>query len=406
MRRAAPLSVPPEAAAVLAALGARTSRRGLLRGGAAAALTAAGLHVAGCGTPGTRQTQASCVSDDRSATEKTLVFANWPQYLDVEGGKRSTLDAFSKRTGVAVTYTEDINDNDEFFGKIQGQLAGCRPTGRDLIVLSDWLVGRLVRLGWVQQLDAAALPNVRANLLPSLRNRAIDPTGAHAVPWQGGLAGLAYNARVTKEIRTVDELLTRPDLKGRVTLLSEMRDTMGLLLQSNSHDPATFTDAQFDDALGKLKRAVDAGQVRRFTGNDYAPELKRGDIAACIGWSGDIMQLGAEDEKIRFVAPDSGLMIFSDDMFVPNRSAHKANAEQLADYYYEPVVAATVAAFVNYICPVEGARAELEKTDPELAANPLIFPSPELLARTKAFKPLDEAAARGYDQKFQAVIGA
>jgi spermidine/putrescine transport system substrate-binding protein len=389
----------PEAAAVL-----RFTRRSAL---SAAALGAGALAtLAACGTKGTRQTEASCAGDDVSATEKTLVFDNWPQYIDVEGKVSPTLAAFQQASGITVTYTDTINDNDEFFGKVQGQLAACRPTGRDLIVLSDWLVGRLVKLGWVQQLDLARLPNVQANLLPSLRGRAIDPAGDHAVPWQGGLAGLAYNGRVAKEIRTVDELLTRPDLKGKVTLLSEMRDTMGLLLQSNGHDPSTFTDAQFDDALAKLRRAVDSGQIRRFTGNDYAPELKRGDIAACIGWSGDIMQLGAEDDKIKFVAPDSGIMLYSDDMFVPNRSAHRANAEQLVDYYYRPDVAAQVAAFVNYICPVEGARAELEKTDPELAANPLIFPTPELLSAAKAFKPLDEAAARGYDQKFQAVIGA
>jgi spermidine/putrescine transport system substrate-binding protein len=392
----------PEVAVVVAAQrrSGRFTRRTLL--GAGTAL----LGLAACGTPATRQTAASCVSDDLSATEKTLVFDNWPQYIDVEGKRRPTLDAFQQRSGITVRYSETINDNDEFFGKIQGQLSTCQPTGRDLIVLSDWLVGRLVRLGWVQQLDLAKLPNVQANLLPSLRGRAVDPTGTHAVPWQGGLAGLAYNGRVTKEIRTVDELLTRADLKGRVTLLSEMRDTMGLLLQSNGHDPATFTDAQFDDALAKLKRAVDSGQIRRFTGNDYAPELKRGDIAACIGWSGDIMQLGVEDAKIRFVAPESGVMIFSDDLIVPNRSTHRANAEQLVDHYYDPAVAAQVAAYVNYICPVAGAQAQMEKIDPELARNPLIFPTAELLASAKAFKPLDEAAARGYDQKFQAVIGA
>jgi spermidine/putrescine transport system substrate-binding protein len=388
----------PEAAAVLRSH-RRLSRRTVLGG-------AAVLGLSACGTPASRQTEASCTGADLSATEKKLVFDNWPQYIDVDGRHRPTLDAFQKRSGIAVTYSEAINDNNEYFGKIQAQLAACRPTGRDLIVLSDWLVGRLVRLGWVQRLDLAKLPNVQAHLLPALRDRAVDQTGEHAVPWQGGLVGLAWNARVTKEIRTVDELLTRPDLKGRVTLLSEMRDTMGMLLLSNGHDPGSFTDAQFDDALAKLKRAVDSGQIRRFTGNDYAPELKRGDIAACLAWSGDVMQLGADDDAIRFVAPDSGILIFSDDMFVPNRSTHKANAERLADYYYEPAVAAQVAAYINYICPVQGARAELEKIDPKLAENPLIFPTEDLLARATAVKPLDETAARGYDQKFQSVIGA
>jgi spermidine/putrescine transport system substrate-binding protein len=405
MRRFLPSTVSPEAAAVLAAHArvSGISRRGMLAGSAGL------LSLAACGTPAARQTEASCVSADLSATEHTLVFDNWPQYLDVDESKppkRPTLASFQNKSGITVTYTDNINDNDEYFGKIQGQLAACQPTGRDLIVLSDWLIGRLVRLGWAQKLDLAKLPNVNEHLLKTLRGRSVDPTGEHAVPWQGGLAGLAYNGNVTKEIRTVDELLTRADLKGRVAVLSEMRDTMGLLLQSNGHDPGNFTDAQFDDALAKLKRAVDGKQIRRITGNDYAPDLKRGDIAACIGWSGDLLQLGAADPKIRFVAPDSGVMIFSDDMFVPNKSAHKANAEQLINNYYDPTVAATVAAYVNYICPVDGAQAAMEKIDPELATNPLIFPTPELLGVAKAFKALDDAQARSYDQKFQAVIGA
>jgi spermidine/putrescine transport system substrate-binding protein len=379
------------------------SRRGLLGGAAAAGLVAT---LAGCGTKGTKQTAETCVSDDSSATEKTLQFSNWTQYIDAEDGKRPTLDEFQRETGIAVTYTEDINDNNQFFGKVQQQLSACRPTGRDLIVLTDWLVGRLVKLGWVQRLDLSKMPNVQANLLPSLRGRSVDPQNDHAVPWQGGLTAIAYNAGAAKEVRTVDELLTRADLKGRVTLLAEMRDTVGVLLQSNGHDPANFTSAQFDDALAKLDRAVKAGQIRAFTGNDYTADLQRGDIAACLGWSGDVIQLSAENEKIRFVAPESGSILYSDDAVVPNRAAHKANAEQLLNHYYEPEIAARVAAAVNYICPVVGAQQAMTKIDPELADNPLIFPTPELLKGAKDFMVLDETTSREYERRFQAVIGA
>ena len=389
----------------LLALHRSTSRRTLLAGlTGAAALT--GLSA--CGTKGTAQTEATCVSTDTSATDKKLQFSNWPQYLDVDEkdeNKRPTLDAFEKKSGVTVTYTEEINDNDQFFGKIQNQLSSCQSTGRDIIVLTSWLAGRLVSLGWAQALDKSKMPNVEANLLNNLRGRAADPTGTHAVPWQGGLAGLAYNAKATKEIRTVDELLTRSDLKGKVTMLTELRDTMGLMLQSNGHDPSNFTEAQFDDALAKLKKAVDSGQIRRFTGNDYAADLAKGDIAACVAWSGDVIQLSAEDDKIKFVAPESGIMLYSDDMLVPNQAAHKANAEALIDYYYDPVVAATLAAYVNYICPVKGAKEAMEKIDPDLAGNPLIFPDDALLAKTKEFMPLTEPQTRSYNQKFQAVIG-
>ncbi|MFC0007469.1 polyamine ABC transporter substrate-binding protein [Micromonospora siamensis] len=386
------------------------TRRGLLTGTlGSAALLAAGGTLAGCGTKGAQQTEAGCKSDDVSATEKKLAFSNWPQYMDVDEkdeSKRPTLDAFVARSGIQVTYTEDVNDNNEFFGKVQNQLAGCQSTGRDIMVLTDWMAARMIRLGWIQKLDKSKIGNVEANLLPSLRNRSFDAENQLAIPWQSGLAGLAYNAKVTKEIRTVDELLTRPDLKGKVTALSEMRDTMGLLLQSNGHDPANFTAAQFDDALNKLKKAVDSKQIRKFTGNDYAPELAKGDIAACIGWSGDVIQLGFEDEKIKFVVPDSGVMLWSDNMLVPNKATHKANAEELINYYYEPAVAAKLAAYVNYICPVKGAQAEMEKIDPELAANPLIFPDEGMLSKSKVFMALDEKQEKEYETKFQQVIGA
>ncbi|MDP9799496.1 spermidine/putrescine transport system substrate-binding protein [Catenuloplanes nepalensis] len=397
----APLS--PEASAVLSAFA--VSRRTLLGG----TLAASALALAACGTQGRQQTSDTCVSEDVSTTEKTLSFSNWPLYLDVAEGdesKHPTLDAFTAQTGIAVTYNEDINDNNEFFGKVQNQLAGCQPTDRDIMVLTDWMGARLIRLGWLQKLDVSKLPNVRANLLSSLRDRAFDPAGEYSIPWQGGLSGLAYNAAVTGEIRTVDELLTRADLKGKVTAFSEMRDTIGLLLQSNGHDPSNFTAAQFDDALAKLQKAVDSGQIRRFTGNDYATELAGGDIAACMAWSGDVIQLSAEDEKVRFVIPESGVIQYSDDMMVPNKAAHKANAEALMNHYYDPAVAAEVAAYVNYICPVEGARAEAEKTDPELAANPLIFPDESVTSKAKGFMALDEATEKAYEQKFQAVIGA
>ncbi|WP_328849408.1 spermidine/putrescine ABC transporter substrate-binding protein [Micromonospora zamorensis] len=386
------------------------SRRGLLSGTlGSAALLALGGGLAGCSTKGAQQTDAGCVSEDLSGTERKLVFSNWPQYLDVDEkdeSKRPSLDEFVRKTGITVTYTEDINDNNEFFGKVQHQLAACRSTDRDIIVLSDWMAARMSRLGWIQKLDPANIPNVRANLLSSLLDRSFDTENRLSIPWQSGLAGLAYNGNVTKELRTVDELLTRPDLKGRVTALSEMRDTMGLLLGAAGHDPANFTSAQFDDALTTLKKAVDSGQIRRFTGNDYAPDLAKGDIAACIGWSGDVVQLSGADEKIRFVAPDSGVMLYSDNMMVPNKATHKANAEQLINYYYEPAVAARLAAYVNYICPVKGAQAEMEKIDPELAANPLIFPDEALLSKSTLFMALDEKQEKEYEGKFQQVIGA
>jgi spermidine/putrescine transport system substrate-binding protein len=335
--------------------------------------------------------------------------SNWPLYIDVsedDESVRPTLDAFMSQTGIQVTYQEDVNDNNEFFGKVRNQLSTCQSIDRDIIVLTDWMAARMIRLGWVQPLQKDKLPNVEANLLPSLRGRSWDKNTEYAVPWQTGLAGIAYNGNVAKEVRTVDELLTRPDLKGKVTMLSEMRDTVGLIMLQMGFDPSNFTEDQFNQALTKLQTAVDAGQIRRFTGNDYAQDLAKGDIAACIGWSGDVIQLNFEDENIKFVTPEAGVMLWSDNMQVPNRATHQANAESLMNYYYEPQVAAELAAYVNYICPVRGAQDAMVDIDPELAENELIFPSESTLSSAKVFMALNEAQERIFEQGFQQVIGA
>jgi spermidine/putrescine transport system substrate-binding protein len=413
MRTREHFRLSPEAAAVLSALppgrgGAsrRTVLRGLL---AAGAFAATGSALTACGMPGTRQDPAACRAPDKSATDKKLVVSNWPLYIDVDENdetKRPSVEAFTKQTGIAVTYQEDVNDNNEFFGKVRNQLAACQAIDRDIMVLTDWMAARMIRLGWVQPLQKDKLPNVTANLLDNLRGRSWDKNTEYAVPWQSGFAGLAFNGKVTKEVRTVDELLTRPDLKGKVTCLSEMRDTMGLMMLSDGADPANFTEEQFDKSLNKLQAAVDSGQIRRFTGNDYAQELAKGDIAACVAWSGDVIQLNFEDENVQFVTPDSGVMLWSDNMQVPNQATHQENAEAFMNYYYEPSVAAELAAWVNYICPVKGAQAEMEKIDPELAANPLIFPTQDTLSSAKVFMALNEAEERIYEDKFQQVIGA
>jgi spermidine/putrescine transport system substrate-binding protein len=386
-----------------------TSRRGLLRGALGGGALLAGAGLAGCGTKAATQTAASCRSTDLSKSQKVINFSNWPLYIDVDDkdkNKRPTLDAFTRQTGITVNYTEDINDNNEFFGKIRNQLAECQSTGRDIIVLTDWMAARLVRLGWVQKLDPGAMPNVEANLRTALRKAAWDPHRAHAIPWQSGLTGIAYNASITKPVHSFTELLTRSDLKGKVTLLSEMRDTMLFMLRVQGDDPEKFTADQYGRAIDRLQKAVSDGQIRRFTGNDYAQDLASGDIAACEAWSGDVIQLQLDNPKIKFVVPDEGLSLWSDNMMVPNKATHKANAEKLMNYYYEPKVAAELAAYVNYICPVDGAQQAMESIDKSLAANPLIFPDDATLAKAYSFMALTESQESTYEKQFQQVIGA
>jgi spermidine/putrescine transport system substrate-binding protein len=391
------------------------SRRGFLRG---AGLAGLGLGVPGllsaCGTEGASQTADSCVSKDLSSTQKTLNFSNWPLYIDEAEVKRNgkkvtvnpTLEKFQKETGIKVDYVADVNDNNEFFGIVRNQLADCQPTGRDIFVLTDYMAARMVDLGWIQKLEKSKVPNVEANLVPSLKSPSWDKNRDYSAPWQSGLTGIAYNAKLTGEVKSFEELLTRPDLKGKVTLLSEMHDTMLFMLLIDGADPDDFTDDEFAAATERLKKAVDSGQIRAFTGNEYAQDLAKGNVVACEAWSGDVIQLQFENPDIKFVAPEEGLSIWSDNMLVPNKASHKANAEALMNYYYEPQVAAELAAWVNYICPVSGAQDAMTKIDPELAENPLIFPDDELLKNTYAMKALDQKTEQKYQKQFASVIGA
>ncbi|MFZ5852848.1 MAG: polyamine ABC transporter substrate-binding protein [Actinomycetota bacterium] len=387
------------------------SRRDLLRvmgyGGAAAAT---GGLLAACGTKAaTKTTAQQTAATDRSTIDKTLNVSNWPLYIDVDSkdkNKHPTINAFEAATGVKVTYTEDVNDNNEFFGKVRNQLAAGQDTGRDLFVLTDWMAARMIRLGWVQAFDKANLPNFPKNLRSALASPGFDPKRDRTAPWQSGLTGIAYNKKVTGEVRTMTELLTRPDLKGKVTLLSEMRDTMGLVLLDMGKDPAKFTAAEFSAAVAVVQKAVDSGQVRKFTGNEYAQDLAKGNIAAATAWSGDIIQLQVDNPDIFFVTPDAGLMLWSDNMMIPNKAQHKINAEKWINFYYDPKVAAQLAAAVNYICPVQGAQQEMAKIDAQLATNELIFPTDATLSKTHIFANLTEAEEKQYEGEYQKLVGA
>jgi spermidine/putrescine transport system substrate-binding protein len=328
--------------------------------------------------------------------------------VDESGKRHPTLDAFTERTGIRVKYTEDINDNNEFFGKIKPQLAAGQETGRDLIVLTDWLAGRLIRLGWVQKLDPARLPHAYANLSPQFRTPDWDPGRAYSYPWQGISTVIAYNKKALDgvEVTSLSDLLDNPKLKGRVGLLTEMRDTVGMTLLDMDKDPGRFTDDDYDAAIARVQRAVDKGQIRRFTGNDYTSDLSKGDLAACLAWAGDVVQLKADSPDVDFLVPDSGYITSSDNLLVPNRARHKANAERLIDYYYEPGAAARLAAYINYVCPVDGVKDELAKIDPDAAENPLIIPDKAMQAGSRAFRSLSSKEETAYEGKFAKLTGA
>lgn len=388
------------------------TRRSVLRASGVGALTLGGLSaLAGCGIPPAKRSEGpAAASDDRSEQEKEINFSNWTEYMDTSEDEKSrpTLEEFTKRTGIKVKYTEDINDNVEFFGKVKPQLAAGQDTGRDLIVVTDWLASRIIRLGWAQKLDPSHLPHAYANLIPQFRSPDWDPGRAYSYPWTGINTVIAYNTKATggKKVDSVTQMLDDPSLKGRVGFLTEMRDSIGMTLLDQGKDPANFTDADYDEAIGRLQKGVDKKQIRRFTGNDYTADLDKGDLAACLAWAGDVIQLQAGNPDIQYAIPAPGYITSSDNLLVPVKARHKANAERLIDYYYEPPVAAQLAAYISYVCPVEGVKDELAKIDPELADNVLIVPDKAMAAKSHAFRSLTGEEETAYEEKFAKLIGA
>ncbi len=360
------------------------------------------------GTPDRRQTPADCRATDMSKTDRTLTVSNWPVYIDEDDAKSgyvSTLTRFEKHFDVKVDYRTDISDNVAFFPKVVNQLGSCTTTGRDMFVLTDWMAARMINMGWIQPMDPARVPNLHQNIISSLRSPDWDPDRKFSAPWQAGFTGLAYNADyLSNPPKTIVEMLTRPDLKGKVSVLTEMRDTMGLILLGLGYDPDNFTTAQWNKAIDLLTKAKNSGQIRAFTGNEYLDGLAGGDILASVAWSGDITAAPAR-QHLKFIVPQEGLMIWADNMLIPNMTQKQSLAEDWVNWYYDPQIAAYLSDYNFYVSPVQGAQEYMRKIDPDAADNPLIFPTPDYLKQTHQFMALQEYQIRDYEGAFSDVSG-
>ena len=384
-------SLSPEARSII---GAMVSRRAVLAG--AGGLGAAGLL-------------AACGGSDSADSANSVRWGNWPLYLDYdeETKKYPTLEKFIEQTGIAATYFEDYNDNDEFFGKVQAQLKLGEDIGYDVVTPTDWMAARWIRLGYTQKFDVANIPN-KSNILDSLASPSFDANREQTLTWQGIMGGFGWNVEKNpKGIRTIDELFA-PQNKGKIVVLSEMRDTIGIILLSQGVNLQTVTEDQFMNAVDFMAKKISDGWIRGVKGNEYAEDLTSGDATAVIGWSGDMFILKAENEgKFDFAIPESGGTISGDNLMIPSTASAegKANAEKLINFYYDPAIAAEVAAYVNYVCPVKGAQAEMEKIAPELASSPFIFPDDAMSKRLNVFRSLTPAEETSWTEAFQKAAG-
>ena len=394
------------------------------------ALAGTAAFLAACGTPGTGGSGAPAESGSPAASPDggasaapsastapgasggtgILRFANWIGYIDIaDDGSYPTIKKFEEETGITVTYLEDIDGNEEFFtSSLSGPLTAGLPTEWDLVVLTDWMIDRLVRLGWLDAFDRDAMPNFVANLEDRYLARSFDPDTKFAAPWQSGMTGLGFDKNKTGALASLGAFFS-DQFEGKMTYLTEMRDTVGLSALFQGVDPATITQEQFDAALAQVDTAVKNGWVRQVAGNSYVDIMAGGDAVLAMAWSGDVLTLlvpdQKEDQDFQWVLADEGGMLWTDNMAVPKGSPNKVDAEKWVNFYYDPVNAATIEAYVNYVCPVKGAKDVMLESDPELASNPLIFPPADWVARLHQFRSTTADEEVAWAEAFTKVMG-
>jgi spermidine/putrescine transport system substrate-binding protein len=334
-----------------------------------------------------------------------IVVSTWPFYIDIDDqtNTRPTLEAFQQRFGAQVRWIEDINSNDEFFAKVRAPLAQGQSIERDIIMPTDYMAARMHKLGWLEPLDLASIPNAK-NLDPLLANPSWDPGRKYSLPWQSFITAIGYNRKaVGRELPSITEMLTDPALKNRVTVSDQQEDTLGLIMLDNGDDPTHVTDDSYGRALDVLERAIRAGQIRRAAGNDYAAALASGDVVASVSYSGDVFQLAKDNPDLSFRIPDSGAILGTDVMCVP-RGGDVYTAAVFMNYYYDPAVQAELEEYLTLISPVSGTRDAMRQIDPTLADNPYMFPDE---ATKKKLHAYDDNAVNNQDyrDRLQVVLG-
>ncbi|HKZ19262.1 MAG TPA: spermidine/putrescine ABC transporter substrate-binding protein [Acidimicrobiia bacterium] len=354
---------------------------------------------------------AACGGEGGAGTTGTngggaLVVDNWIEYIDIseDGQSYPTIEKFTAETGIEVTYTEGVNSNEEWFGKYQQQLAAGQPIGIDMTMLTDHFAARMIRLGYLEQIDKANVPNA-GNLVAGLQSPAFDPTRDYTLPWQSFFTGIGYDIDQTgREITSLQDLLD-PEFAGKVGLLEGYDDTLVLFLLMEGKDPETASVQDYVDVSQKVKDAIDSGQIRDIYGNDYLDALQTGDLAISLAYSGDVVANQADFPSLRFAFPEEGFRIGTDNMMIIKGAANKANAEAWMDFYYRPEIAAELAAYILFMSPVEGAKEAAAEIDPALAEEPLVFPSDEVLDNAFLAKAFTEEEEQTVTEAFAAAVG-
>ncbi|MEH3134435.1 polyamine ABC transporter substrate-binding protein [Mycolicibacterium neoaurum] len=377
----------------------RTSRRRFIGGSAATAAAAilGSSFLAACGSDSGSSSSGS--SDTGETSSDTLRISNWPLYM-ADG----FIAAFQTASGLTVDYKEDFNDNEQWFAKVKEPLSRKQDIGADLVVPTEFMAARVKGLNWLNEISDAGVPN-RKNLRQDLLDSKVDPGRKFTAPYMTGMVGLAYNRAATgRDIRSIDDLWD-PAFKGRVSLFSDVQDGLGMIMLSQGNSPENPSTESITKAVDLVREQKDRGQIRRFTGNDYADDLAAGNIAVAQAYSGDVVQLQADNPDLQFIVPESGGDWFIDTMVIPYTTQNQKGAEAWIDYVYDRANYAKLVAFTQFVPALSDMTDELAKIDPAAAKNPLINPSPEVQANLKSWAALTDEQTQEFNTLYAAVTG-
>ncbi len=377
----------------------RTSRRRFIGGSAATAAAAilGSSFLAACGSDSGSSSSGS--SDTGETSSDTLRISNWPLYM-ADG----FIAAFQTASGLTVDYKEDFNDNEQWFAKVKEPLSRKQDIGADLVVPTEFMASRVKGLNWLNEISDAGVPN-RKNLRQDLLDSKVDPGRKFTAPYMTGMVGLAYNRAATgRDIRSIDDLWD-PAFKGRVSLFSDVQDGLGMIMLSQGNSPENPSTESITKAVDLVREQKDRGQIRRFTGNDYADDLAAGNIAVAQAYSGDVVQLQADNPDLQFIVPESGGDWFIDTMVIPYTTQNQKGAEAWIDYVYDRANYAKLVAFTQFVPALSDMTDELAKIDPAAAKNPLINPSPEVQANLKSWAALTDEQTQEFNTLYAAVTG-
>jgi spermidine/putrescine transport system substrate-binding protein len=379
-------------------VGPNLSRRAFL-GRGAAGLTAATVLgpslLAACGG----DDDDTAAGGGGGSSSDTLRISNWPFYISED-----FVPKFEEASGLSVSYKEDFNDNEEWFAKVKDSLAEGQDIGTDLVIPSEFMVARLIRLGWLNELDDSNIPN-KGNLRTDLLDSSIDEERKYSLPYMSGMVGLAYNRAATgRDITSVDDLWD-PEFKGRVTLFSDSQDGLGMVMLSLGDDPADPSTETVQKAADKVAEEKDKGQIRRFTGNDYADDLASGNVAIAQAYSGDIVQLALDNPDLAFIVPEAGGTTFVDSMVIPSTTRNQAGAEEWMNYVYDRDNYAELIAYIQYVPVLSDMTDALEAVDPEVASDPLVNPPQDVLDKLHIWPALTDEQDQEYSTIYADVTG-